>query len=131
MAKRRNRQHRRSPTQVRIPSKPVRRDHSPIASGFTNPLLHPMPMLTPVSDRRTWRPRQLSEPTPRTVSGRVAGIRPRVSRRSLRVSFGLPLDAVICARRKIRREVIFAAGGAGRRGRRYRPRFNETSKYRC
>lgn len=42
----------------------------------------------------------------------------------------LPRDAVICARRRIRREVILALGYGGRRGQR-KPRFNPDSDVRC
>lgn len=50
--------------------------------------------------------------------------------KSLSFDFVLPRDAVVCARRKIRREVIFAKGKAGRGGQR-KPRFNERSKLVC
>ena len=62
------------------------------------------------------------------VQKRVAPQRFRVP--ALHVRYVVPRDAVICARRKIRKEVIFAKGKAGRGGQR-RPRRNDYSNVVC
>lgn len=59
---------------------------------------------------------------------RVSGASRFLSPWSVRHVF--PRDAVVCVRRKIRKEVIFATGKAGRGGQR-RPRRNENSDVVC
>lgn len=61
--------------------------------------------------------------------------RPFIDRRRLRqlsmaVVRTLPRDAVVCAKRNVRKEVIFAMNKAGRGGQR-RPRRNENSNVVC
>jgi hypothetical protein len=46
------------------------------------------------------------------------------------VKYILPESSVLCARRKVRREVIFATNNAGRSGQK-RPKYNQNSKISC
>lgn len=70
----------------------------------------------------------------RSVPRNVKSIRDVYSRgvasRHMSFDFVLPRSAVVCARRKIRKEVIFAKGKAGRGGQR-RPRRNARSYLVC
>lgn len=56
--------------------------------------------------------------------------RARLRRLSFDIHRTLPLDAVICAKRHVRAEVLFAKNKAGRGGQR-RPRRNENSEIIC
>jgi len=81
--------------------------------------------LSELSDRRRWHPQ------PNHM--RHHGLRvDRSGKRSLSpfVGFQAPERVLVCVRRKRRREVMFAKGGAGRRRMR-RPRRNYWSDVRC
>lgn len=132
MSKRRNSYRRNTTYQTRS-----RRD----VYAVTNPLLH-----RPLSNilRSSYR---FERPVrPRLHVNRVRVVRarrvPHGTRRQLRAWQGtlsalsrpefarhLP-DAIVCARRKERREVLFARGRAGR-GNRRRPEFKQQSYVRC
>lgn len=89
-------------------------------------------------DRRFWRPDLMTGyyllsgvlarnvATDRTKKGR------RTDLMRSRLAFEFPFKTVVCVRRKIRREVLFATRGAGR-GRRVKPlrRWVEDSFIRC
>lgn len=86
----------------------------------------PSPRLFEVEDRR-----RVPEQPPKLVNARPAKIRPFVSPFGL-VKFRLPKRAIICVRRKLRREVLFAKGGAGKGKRRFRRKhFNDDSNFHC
>lgn len=93
-------------------------------------VLSPEP-LTEVSDNRRLVPLQRVLKVPKTIKAKSAKIKAKVKPWSLSVSFGLPKDAVVCVRRKIRKEVLHALKKAGKFGRRKKPKFNYNSKYRC
>lgn len=109
--------------------------------------------LDKVEDRRRWSPERVNRWSPykhlRPLT--VHGNRPRIvvvpekhrlakyqtykgryyrSNLPRTVGFSLPWNVVICVRRKVRREVIFAAGKSGRNGK--KPyRRTEYSEVRC
>lgn len=125
---------RRSNRKQSVNSTRLQRDVRIITSGLSRPLLrrYTLPIsssLAEVEDRRRWRP---NPRLIRTVKANVAKVKPLAN---LKLRSGLilqaPKDAVICVRRKMRRESMFALGMAGGRGSRSRKRFNETSSYRC
>lgn len=101
-------------------------------------------VLSHITDYRRYHPRELHRPY-RSVIGRIirpghiirsTPYRPAVARRpfpllaDLSARAVLPRDAVICARRRMREEVMHALGHAGRGGQR-KPRFNNRSDVRC
>lgn len=100
-------------------------------AGRERPLLSSRlvaPSRTPVS-----RPKTFGRPYGRsTVATRPPVARARVEPRypTSRVAFALPREVVVCARRKSRRETLFARNRAGRRGQR-RPVWNEFSRISC
>lgn len=100
------------------------------SSPVLNPVLPPSTSLTQISDRRRFNP---SPSPPRTTRGKTAKIKavPRFKASLPSVQFLAPPEAIICVRRKRRRQVLFAKAGAGRRKFRSRKRYNETSKYSC
>lgn len=79
-----------------------------------------------IEDRRRWDPNPLKPPRSRT--GRIHTKRVDLPRRG--IHFASPSTVMICVRRKIRRAVMFAAGGAGRAKMR-KPRRNQHSNVRC
>lgn len=92
------------------------------------------PHLNRYEDLRTWHPiRKFARPLKRRDGGHLRlGV--KLSRSPLHVTWhGVraegPLGVVICAKRKIRREVIFATGANGRVFR--RPRRNLFSGVKC
>lgn len=132
MAKSRKSQHR------------TKRGIKPTASRYVNYMprerLLPRPrlaVLTPIEDFR-----RQSFPIPEARSYRLATaalVRPEMQRfRSLtkgivpRLSQVLPMEAIVCLRRSIRKEVLFAAGKGGSRGRKNKKYHrSETSKILC
>lgn len=111
-------------------SKSVKRDAYIIPSRplIDNRLLYrPAPLLLQIEDRRSFLPYR---PTFKNLMAEP--IRPRIRpQRSARRSYmprmlsQFPREAVVCARRKIRKEVIFATGSGGMRGN--KPRYNRSS----
>lgn len=95
--------------------------------------------LTQIEDKRQFIPRisyirnspKVFRPL-RTSSARNAKLRYGIN---LRSPFGFiihaPRNAVLCVRRKIRREVLFAKGAAGGRSSRKPKRFNQYSHIHC
>lgn len=91
--------------------------------------------LSDIEDRRQWSPID----TPRTLNGMqfrrlrqpgytMDGMPSAIAR----IGFADPHRVVLCVRRKRRREIIFALGVGGRKGRRTRkPRRNKWSEVRC
>lgn len=114
------------------------RDATDITNGFfTSPLLSSKSIrlkssaLADISDSRRWKPpRVRSLVPPRTVRGRVAKIKPRFLPSRLTAVFSLPRDAIICARRKIRKQVLFAKGKGGANHKR-RHKYTKDSQFRC
>lgn len=101
--------------------------------------------LTEVEDRRTWNPegqfapaRSLSSPRHRlTVKNRPSKYQhslkksfPNYSQTKGLVSFKAPENVMVCVRRKIRKEVIFAKRKAGKVGQK-RPRRSFYSSIHC
>lgn len=99
---------------------------------------------TPITDYRRFHPHGINR-SYRSVDGRRVTPRYSVQRTRYRAPtvrrpfplFAdirdvpvLPRSAVICARRRSRKEVMFATGNAGRRGQR-KPHRNENSNLRC
>jgi len=82
------------------------------------PLFEDRRRFTPVTSRRVSY----------TISGRPAAVRTRGM--SQRLTFVAPQRVITCVRRKVRRKVLFALGGAGSRRMR-RPRHSSTFKIRC
>lgn len=120
----------------RVPSIPNTR--TPLHRLLPRPVLTPLPLVSSLPDwhppqrdhRRVHKSRQL----PVTFSGTTSHRRPAKSRvpspyPSSQLQISVPQRSFICARRKIRREVIFAIGRSGRGN--SRPRFNSRSDYRC
>lgn len=93
-------------------------------------------VLTPIEDFRVnsfpltrARAYKLLDATPATP-GRVASL-PKLSWHMPRVVDRLTPQAIVCLRRQVRKEVVFASGSAGRRGRKNSYRRNETSNIHC
>lgn len=88
-----------------------------------------------IEDRRRWNPQTLADPVVRS-SRSSSSTRPRLVQhagrhgRLMRVSFKNPAHVIICIRRALRRRVMFAGHGAGRRKMR-RPRRGPFSNVRC
>lgn len=110
----------------------TRRDLPRIATGihFTSPVLSPITikkqLMSSIQDGRKFTPRPVR---PRTLKAQVAKIKATVNP-LLNVSFSLPKNALVCVRRKMRKQVLFATGGAGKKFKK-RPRRNENSQYHC
>lgn len=91
------------------------------------------PPLSDVEDRRRYTPQVR---WPRKLGGETAKLtlkhpRPTAGRRNAWLPrFDAPRDVIICIRRKIRREVMFALRKTGR-GARSKKRFTAWSKIRC
>ncbi len=84
-------------------------------------------------DRRVFHPRgrqraAFSEPR---LAARVVVSPVRSRRLPAALSFTDPRRVVVCVRRRIRRQVLFANGTGGARGRKRQPRRNEFSSIRC
>lgn len=88
------------------------------------------PLLT-FQDNRSWSPNRY--PIPMTVRARPAVIQAKANFKKYlpSVTFSAPKDAVVCVRRKIRKEVLFAKGSAGSSRRRNRPHYNFSSTLKC
>lgn len=92
------------------------------------PISPPKPLYQ-VEDRRRFKPALVSPL--RTAQAKVAKITPKFPF-GIRgpVVFELPRQAVVCLRRKMRRQVLFAKRKT-RRGAGSKRRHNETSRYKC
>lgn len=84
--------------------------------------------LMPVEDRRRWTPDR-TRPLKRIDGSFGVGLEAR--RPWSLYGFRAPFRVVLCVRRKIRRQVMFAVGGAGSGRKMRRPRRNRFSKVRC
>lgn len=120
-------------------SHPPKRDFQPIANRPARLLKVPrLSVLTPIEDfrvnsfpltrARAYRIITTHAVTPRSVP--YKNLYPRV-RPLHRVARVLPREAVVCVRRSVRREVMFATGRGGRRGSQRPHRRNETSAIHC
>jgi len=92
------------------------------------------PALPSLPDNRRFYPRRFRSLRPTfTVRGERASVRSTVNRRNLYVqkSFNVPAEVVTCVRRKIRKEVMFASGKAGRRLHYKSVRRNRDSSISC
>lgn len=100
-------------------------------SYITKLRLHRLPLLSTrlrvIQDLRTSHPLSVSRPLLST-RGDIVRPRPRVLK-NFNVINNLPKEALVCARRKIRKEVIFASGRGGSKVR--PPRHNFNSKLWC
>ncbi|AXL14960.1 hypothetical protein [Microviridae sp.] len=66
------------------------------------------------------------------ISYRDNPVRRKVDTRThMGVLASIPKQTAVCVRRKIRKEVIFAKGKAGKGTRQKKPRFNQNSKLIC
>lgn len=103
-----------------------------------------LPSITPSTPSlTTWNPpqRDLRRVPPKyrvptNLSGTRARMRPAPSRigslyPSSLLTPAVPAKVWTCVRRKIRREVLFAAGVGGSRAKKRNPHHTETSKIRC
>lgn len=94
--------------------------------------------LQAIQDRRTWRPEpKHARPVVTITVGQAARLTLRQpskynapSQTKARIAFQEPDRLPVCIRRKERREVIFAAGKAGKKGQRP-PRKNQWSEIQC
>lgn len=97
--------------------------------------------LRSLEDRRTWYPEPAIRPALTFRGARhsleAAPVSPRQSRRSRlyvphQVMFAQSAQVVVCAKRKVRRETLFATGKIKRgAGRKHRPHRNSLSHIRC
>jgi hypothetical protein len=102
-----------------------------------------LPRLIPIlikqsgEDFRRFHPERSLRPL-RSLSGRPIRPRPTVTYKKIKTyspklmmgSYKIPQDAVICAKRNVRKSVLFAKNKAGRAGQKT-PRFNENSQLQC
>lgn len=65
-----------------------------------------------------------------SLKKRLSKLRPAAFQPTSAIAFEEPRVAVVCVRRKIRKEVLHATGFAGKRGQR-KPRYNEASEVNC
>lgn len=118
------------------------RNNPYITSGhlYLKPLLRRNVLpLHEIVDNRRYRPRISSIPRSVLVSRPLRNTKGKVAKVSYGINLRTPSgfiihaarDAVICVRRKIRREVLFAFGGAGGRASRKFKHLNEHSKVHC
>lgn len=119
----------RSRRQVRVTSANARRVQRLDLSLLDRlkPVVRPSVVGPLFEDQRRFVPASSRRVTS-TVRGRPAAVR-RLGM-SQRLEFVAPARVVTCVRRKIRRQVMFARGGAGSRRMR-RPRYNSRSTIRC
>lgn len=93
------------------------------------------PEWSQIDDARTWRPDERSIGRPAvTVGGSIAPVRTNKARTAAvphRLQYESPFRVITCLRRKLRREVIFAVGHGGRKGRKKDHRRNERSNVEC
>ena len=87
--------------------------------------------LQPILDNRLFQPLPLNSRPIKTVHGLETNIvnKPSIRKRGSSAFAYIPRSAIICARRKIRKEVIFAKNKQGSGN--SRPRYNENSKLYC
>lgn len=97
----------------------------------------PRSLLPAVEDRRTYHPLRRNRPTMRTDARRTERLvlaplekSPRARSVHEYLAFKTPEKVVTCVRRKTRREVLFANGGASKKRKR-KPRRNWRSNIRC
>lgn len=85
--------------------------------------------LTSITDNRLFSPLPLVFRPIQTVQGRPAKVYRKVPRKGPISVMYAPKNAVLCARRKIRKEVLHAKGrsGAGNR----KPRYGQNSQVKC
>lgn len=132
---RRSRRTRTPPRQVQrvVPQattlQPARSLHHPP----TRPLLalRPVPVtqFEPLHDRRQFHPDRPYQPAPAIKpASRKLIVNPY---NPARIRFAVPPEVLTCVRRKQRKEVLFAKGVGGQRGRKRRPRFTPHSKVSC
>lgn len=87
--------------------------------------------LQPIQDNRLFQPLTIVERPVMTIYSKPAKVynNPNIRKRGSSLFTNIPKSALICARRKIRKEVIFAKNknGSGNK----KPRHNENSKLYC
>lgn len=130
MARRRSRHHNTSKSVVQ-------RDVRTIARSHYSPLLKPNILIIPkvnqdlseIYDRRLYHPNPVIRGRPNHM-GDIAPIKAKIRSWSMPVSFQLPPNAIVCARRKIRKQVLFALRKT-RKGASGRKHFNSDSLFKC
>lgn len=147
MGKSRRRNRNSSPTVSSTARRDVRNITNAIHESLLAPVFSPVTSLRLYEDRRLWHPEGRYAPARSFSRSRhrlreVAPSRVSEARRSRsvsnmsslpvhRIGFERPERVLICVRRKMRREVLFARRKTGRGVKRRRPRFNWYSKISC
>lgn len=106
----------------------------------------PLPNLTHYEDRRLWHPENNNAPAKSFNRSRHRLIVPKRNNRSVSapsyslhhlfealpvtIGFEAPKKVLVCVRRKVRKEILFALNKTGKRGQK-RPRWNEYSHVQC
>lgn len=103
--------------------------------SFLNSFSHTSRISTPlqqISDRRIFHPDRLVRNAVSTLNAphALAVANPYSRKLSSNVRFQNPHKVLVCIRRKIRKQILFAKGGAGSRKMR-RPTYNYYSSVRC
>lgn len=101
----------------------VRRDAPPIARRSRPARL----VLKP--DNRTYHP--AGKLRPLTTTFLTPSVRLKVGRKIHQLAFKKPKRVNVCTSRSIRRQLLFALGMGGRRGRQRKHRLNDESKISC
>lgn len=106
------------------------RKHTPMR-GVTNTARRSTRLHAVIEDNRLFHPIPRAIRPIVSVTAKPLSIRTRPNAKSLArpVQMRIPRHAMVCARRRIRKEVIFASGNQGRGNR--RPKFNENSTLIC
>lgn len=112
---------------------PIQRNAHRITTGtIQRPVLYKIVIkpkdLTSVEDRRRFSPARVSPP--RMASSKRALIKPTLPKFP-KLAFALPKNAIICIRRKMRRQVLFAANKTSKGARKRHRRFTPDSHYKC
>lgn len=118
----------------------------PFGNSYKDFLSRPIPPLSLFEDRRRFHPEGIYAPPMSFNTFRVRLHIPKRPRRLVKVSrsprpvkfanvapqlaFQFPVKVLICARRKIRKSVLFAKRKTGKSGQR-RPHFNYYSSVKC
>lgn len=87
--------------------------------------------LTVISDDRLFNPIKHIKPR-LNVLGRTAAIKTKAQiYKAPFAVFQAPRNTILCVRRKIRKEVLFAIGAGGSRKPRKKPHYNLNSQFKC
>lgn len=93
------------------------------------------PEWSQINDARLWHPDEPPATRPAvTLGGTIAPVRtnkPKTRTVPHRLEYENPFGVITCLRRKLRREVVFAIGHGGRRGKKRQHRRNDRSEIEC